>query len=67
MNTTRRHAKVTLPPNRELEEKMAEGRAATENDLLAQRISFAAGNALRNEDITTETVKRSTDSIRLRV
>jgi hypothetical protein len=66
MSTTRKHLGGTLPPNQELEEKMAAGRAATDEDLAAQRISFAVGNALNRENITTESVKRSTGSVRLR-
>jgi len=51
-------------PNRELTRLLANGRAATEEELREQRISFAFGNApVDAENITKESVRIASNSI----
>ena len=53
-------------PNPELARLLANGRAATEEELKEQRISFAFGNAPADaDDITKESVRIASNSISL--
>ncbi|MEX0760558.1 MAG: hypothetical protein WD100_13340 [Tistlia sp.] len=44
----------------------AREREVTEEDLHEQRISFAYGNAMQTDEITKDSVRRASQSIRLR-
>ena len=44
----------------------ARAREVTEDDLHEQRISFAYGNAMDTDEITKDSVRRSSQNIRLR-
>jgi len=44
----------------------ARGQPVSEHDLREQRISFAFGNALDNDEITKESVREASEHIRLR-
>ena len=46
--------------------KNARDHEVSEDELREQRISFAFGNALENDEITKETVRHSSAHIRLR-
>lgn len=52
-------------PNPELLQILANGRAATEEELQAQRVSFAFGNAPVDADSTKESVRIASNSISL--
>ncbi|WP_339857628.1 hypothetical protein [uncultured Nisaea sp.] len=46
--------------------KTAKQREVTEAELHEQRISFAYGNAMSSDEITKDSVRRSSENIRLR-
>lgn len=46
--------------------KAARTRELTEEDLREQRISFAFGNAMNTDEITKDSVRRSSKALRLR-
>ena len=64
---TRKQFETNLQLTPELERliKDAQTKEVTEEDLQEQRVSFAYGNALKSERITKETVRRTSQSIRL--
>ena len=48
-----------------LQELLSASRAATEDELREQRISFAFGNALNSESITKESVREASERFKL--
>jgi hypothetical protein len=67
--STRKQFETSLQLTPELERliKEAQDKGVTEADLQEQRVSFAYGNALKSEHITKETVRRTSQSIRLKI
>ncbi|HYC93406.1 MAG TPA: hypothetical protein VEO54_29635 [Thermoanaerobaculia bacterium] len=59
-------SRLTIPPelSRLLEE--ARNREVTEEELREQRVSFAYGNAPQSDLITKDSVRRSSQNIRLK-
>ena len=59
-------SRLTVPPDlsRLLEE--ARNREVTEDELREQRVSFAFGNAPQSDLITKDSVRRSSQNIRLK-
>jgi hypothetical protein len=60
---------LTMPPaDPELLKLLddARGQPITEHELREQRISFAFGNALEDDEITKESVREASEHIRLR-
>lgn len=64
---TRKQFETNLQLTPELENliKEAQAKGVTEEDLREQRVSFAYGNALKSERITKDTVRRTSQSIKL--
>ena len=58
----------SVKPDPELVALMAERRkkVVTEKELRQQRVSFAFGNAMNAEGVTKESVRHSSDSLRLK-
>jgi len=64
---TRKQFETNLKLTPELDNliKEAQAKGVTEEDLREQRVSFAYGNALKSERITKDTVRRTSQSIKL--
>ena len=64
---TRKQFETNLQLTPELDNliKEAQAKGVTEEDLREQRVSFAYGNALKSERITKDTVRRTSQSIKL--
>jgi hypothetical protein len=58
-------SRLTVSPELSEALKAAVQREVSEEELSEQRVSFAFGNALESELITKESVRRSSESIRL--
>ena len=63
---TRKQFRGNVEANPALEALMSDKREATEAELAEQRVSFAYGNAMNSEGITKDSVRRSTDGVKLR-
>lgn len=64
----RKQFATTTAPDPELAALLeaARGQEVTEEELHEQRVSFAYGNALNSDRITKESVRRTSQNIRLR-